>query len=328
LANWRIGKLANYHPIGELANWRIILLPMPNLVWGCIIVIACSAGYACAWRQMQAQRYRLALACIMLCGLVLRIYMAADCHLHEWDERYHALVAKHLSQHPLLPTLYEHPLLTYDYRVWTSNHIWLHKQPLSLWLMALSIKLFGLHAFAVRIPAILLSTISIKLIYDIAGSWFDKRTALIAAFLLSINGLIMELAAGRTATDAVDVVFLFFVLLSIWMADKAARSGRLRDHCLLGIAIGLAVLTKWLPALIALPIWALLAYPSFKLVKIKWGKCLACIVLAAAAVALPWQLYILQVFPKEAGWEYPIPAGIFSRRSNHKAAASFTILTA
>ena len=157
-----------------------------------------------------------ALALLVICGLLLRLFAASNSYLHAWDERYHALVAKHLIDHFLTPTLYEHPLLPYDYKNWTCNHIWLDKQPLALWLMALNIKVFGLHPWAVRIPSVLLSTIGIKLVYNIGKSLYNSNTAFIAAFLFSIHGLIIELTAGRTDTDHVDIAFLFFVLSGIW----------------------------------------------------------------------------------------------------------------
>lgn len=69
---------------------------------------------------------------LMLCGFALRLYSSCDFYLHEWDERYHALVAKNLAGHLLLPTLYDNPVLPADYRDWTHSTVWLHKQPLSL----------------------------------------------------------------------------------------------------------------------------------------------------------------------------------------------------
>lgn len=276
---------------------------MANVLWGIPVIGLCLIGYAVAWKLARAEHYQYALAAIVLCGLILRIYTGTDSCLHDWDERYHALVAKNLQRHWLVPTLYDQPLLPYDYRNWTVNHVWLHKQPLTLWLMALSIKAFGGSAFAVRIPAILLTTVAIKLVYDIAADWYDKRVAIIAAFLFSIHGFMIELAAGRAGTDSVDAVFLFFVVLSVWMGCRAVRRQRMVDHILLGVTIGLGILTKWLPALIALPVWAITAYPAFKGARLKMLGAFVCIAVAAAAIALPWQLYTLKAFPQEAAWE-------------------------
>ena len=64
-----------------------------------------------------------------------------DPFLNIWDERFHALVAKNLMNHPLMPTLYDNPVVNMAYDRWDRYHIWLHKQPLFLWQIALSFKL-------------------------------------------------------------------------------------------------------------------------------------------------------------------------------------------
>jgi 4-amino-4-deoxy-L-arabinose transferase len=276
---------------------------MPNLFWGIIVVLLSVAGYLWAWYLAQSGRYGASILCIMACGLLLRVYTGADLSLHDWDERYHALVSKNLLRHWLVPTLYDRPLLPYDYRNWTSNHIWLHKQPLTFWLIALSIKLFGLNAFAVRIPAILISTIAIKLVFDIARNWYNSKVAIISAFLFSIHGFIIELAAGRAGTDAVDVILLFFIVLSVWLAIRATTHMRFSDHLLLGGAMGLGMITKWLPALLPIPIWLVLSYTAFRGAKMKMTFCFLYIVIAIVCVVLPWQLYVQHRFSAEAYWE-------------------------
>jgi 4-amino-4-deoxy-L-arabinose transferase-like glycosyltransferase len=276
---------------------------MENVYWGIPVVITCLAGYIISWRLARQERYALALTLLVLCGLILRVYTSADLVLHDWDERYHALVAKNLTKHFLVPTLFDNPVLPYDYTDWTNSHVWLHKQPMALWLIAISIKLFGLHAFVVRIPSILLTTVAIKLSYDIAREWYGRQVAFLTAFLFSIHGLIIELASGRAGTDHIDAIFLFFIVLSVWVAVYAVRRRTATAHLLLGVVIGLAVLTKWLPALIAVPIWSIIAYPYYKGQRGKMLAHFVCLVIGLIVVALPWQLYILQVFPREAHYE-------------------------
>ncbi|MCC6768002.1 MAG: glycosyltransferase family 39 protein [Bacteroidia bacterium] len=148
--------------------------------------------YFFAWKRASRNDYTISLILLMLGGIVLRLYTAADLYLHPWDERYHALVAKHLMSHPLLPTLYEHPVLPFDYTSWTSNHVWVHKQPLPLWTMAISMSVFGVNELALRLPSVVLSTIGIGLTFFIASYIFSKKLAWLAAFFFSINGLIIE----------------------------------------------------------------------------------------------------------------------------------------
>lgn len=54
---------------------------------------------------------------------------------------------------PLAPMLRTEPVLDYNYKDWSNNHIWLHKQPLFLWQMAISMKIFGVNEFGLRFPS-------------------------------------------------------------------------------------------------------------------------------------------------------------------------------
>ncbi len=273
-----------------------------QVLQGIAILLIPAIGYFFAFNYNKKKEYTIALGLLVVCGFLLRIYTASDNSLHCWDERYHALVAKHLSSHFLLPTLYENPLLPFDYKNWTCNHIWLHKQPLALWLIAVSLRFFGLHPWAVRLPSVILSTFGIKLTYDVARHLYNRNTAFISAFLFSIHGLIIELTAGRTDTDHIDIAFLFFILLGIWSSvNYNIKDGRAVYTLLIGASIGAAVLTKWLPGIIVLPIWFILNYGRFPGRKI--FKDLLLISLVAGAIAVPWQVYTLKQFPLEAQWE-------------------------
>lgn len=77
--------------------------------------------------------------------------------------------------HPLKPTLYDNPILPYDYRNWVGNHVWVHKQPLPLWIMSASMWLFGVNEIALRLPSIILTTIGIWLSFIIGRYFFNKK---------------------------------------------------------------------------------------------------------------------------------------------------------
>lgn len=246
---------------------------------------------------------RRALALLMLCGLALRLFTSFDMHLHEWDERYHALVAKNLAAHPLTPTLYDDPVMPYDYRDWTGNHVWLHKQPLPLWMMAASIALFGANELAVRLPSIVLSTLGIAIMFFLGRRLFNRRIAFIAAFLYSIHGLIIELTAGRVATDHIDVFFLFFIQLGVYFAVEFAATKKALFNAVCGASIAAAILCKWLPALIVMPLWLIVVIESRRFSKKEILLHLLVLCAIVGALALPWQVWIQTRFPLEASWE-------------------------
>lgn len=279
---------------------------MDRYIAGILFFICAAAVYLLAFKQFYRHHKTVAVVLLIIGGVILRVYCSTDWFLHEWDERYHALVAKNLSTNFFHPVLYKHALLPYSPADWTSNHVWLHKQPMSLWLMAISIKLFGANELAVRLPSILASLVAIKLVYDIATYLFNTHIAFIAAFLMSINGLIIDLAAGRVTTDHIDVLFMFFILLTVYLQVKYIQQDKKLLLTAAGLALGGAILTKWLPALICLPIYLSIAWYSSNGNLKKLTTDILWLVIVAAAVVLPWHIYINHAYPIEATIEYDI----------------------
>ena len=272
-----------------------------RLVSGAILLIAVAGGWAVAYRSTAKSGYLKALLLIALTGLALRAYAAADFSLHPWDERYHALVARNLLWHPLTPTLYENPALETGNLSWLESHIWLHKPPMTLWLIAASLQLFGIHEIAVRVPSLLLSTFGVFLTFYAARYFIRPQAAVLAAWLYSVNGLLIDLAVGRSPTDHVDTVFAFFVELGACGGIYAVRRRTAPALLLVGIATGCAVLTKWLPGLLVIAVLFVLLLSVES-----WSAALRHSAIAlgiAALVFIPWQIYTFAAFPKEAAWE-------------------------
>ena len=297
---------------------------MLNLALGLVVFAVLLAGCALAFHLYRRGRPGAAALVLMAAGLLLRLYAGADLFLHPWDERYHALVAKHMAVHPLRPTLYEQPLLPFDLRNWRANHVWLHKPPLALWLMAASLRVFGASDWALRLPSLLLSALSILLTYDLGRRLFDTGTGLVAAGLHAIHGYLIALAAGRVPVDHIDCALIAVVELGVWLAvvlsspphppptqEGASPSTTLgfapMEGLLVGLVTGLAVLTKWLPGLLIVPVWLAVVLVREKPRQLRAFSVLAgrglLLLAVATAVALPWTLYTRATFPQEAAWE-------------------------
>jgi 4-amino-4-deoxy-L-arabinose transferase len=240
---------------------------------------------------------------ILLIGLFLRVRLSQDKCVHKWDERYHALVAKNLLKHPLKPTLYETSLFAYDYKQWYANHLWLHKQPLPLWLIAASYAVFSSGDLQTRIPSILLSLLAIYVTYLLGKNLFNDKVGLLSAFFMSINGLVIEMVAGRVATDHYDILYMVFTEISILFALISAQKNKIFYAFLSGIFIGLAILTKWLPCLVIIPVHVCFLLNSERSVK-TIIKQISSSLLSAALVSIPWQIFIVMHYPTEALWSY------------------------
>ncbi|MEO8590612.1 MAG: glycosyltransferase family 39 protein [Flavobacteriales bacterium] len=253
-----------------------------------------------AWWWHRRGDDRWAVATLVLCAGLLRLGPSLDPCLHEWDERYHALVAKHLLEHPMKPTLYEHADTPHGDASWATAHVWLNKPPLSLWAITLSLKCFGMAPWAVRLPSVFLSALAVALLYSLARTLSSRTAAFWAAFLFCIQGHLIELASGRTSNDHPDTFLVVFVLAALLAAVRMARSGSLRWAVGCGVLAGLAFLSKSWPALVIVPVTFLFLRGQGEVPMKRSIQCTGVMLLAMLCVALPWTIYSNLAFAEEA----------------------------
>ena len=121
--------------------------------------------------------------------------------------------------------------------------------PIGKWMIAIGIKLFGYHEFGWRISGVVVGVAAIVMIFYITKRLFDNYyLSLSAGILMSADGL--NLVMSRTAL--LDIFLMFFILLGFLFLLR-------NQHYAAGIALGLAVATKWSG------IYYLIAYLSFTL---------------------------------------------------------------
>lgn len=255
-----------------------------------------------------------ALALLVLASFFCR-YWAAGLYpfLNDWDERFHALVGKNMMLHPWKPTLVERPVLEYDWRDWTSNHVWVHKQPLFLWQIGFSVLLFGVSEIAVRLPSIVLSSLLVLLTYRIGRLAFDERTGFSAAVLVASSFQVIQLVTGVEGMDHNDISFMFYVTASVWAWMEYEQKKNIRWAWAMGALAGAAILCKWTVGLLVFGIFGfhhlimqrdIFSRPVLIALIQSFVACLL--------VALPWQAYIFISFPIEAAWEYSFNIRHFS----------------
>lgn len=268
---------------------------------GLSIVILSLVLFWVAFLSYKKDKYSLALLLIVIAGILLRIFTCLDTFLHPWDERYHALVAKHLIEYPFKPMLYLDPIFAYDYRSWVDNHIWVHKQPFPLYSMAASMWLFGVNVLAMRFPSILLSTLSIWSGSGIAKELFNKRIGILVAYFIAINGFIIEVTGGRVTTDHIDLFFYALISMAVYFFLRHASKDSWKYLVAGATFTSFAILSKWLPALITIPIWLIYRSRSTS----RRGLVLELMIVLGIILTLilPWQWYIFSQFPLEASWE-------------------------
>lgn len=255
---------------------------------------------------VKTNRGAVSLVLLFIGTLTLRLFYASlDPFLNEWDEQVHALVAKNMLDHPLVPTLFETPAFDYVKGNWIEEHIWLHKQPLFLWQISLSYKIFGLSELSTRLPSIILSSLIVFFIYRIGKISINQRAGFIGAFLYAAGYYSLELIVDRFPTDHNDISFLFYITASFWAWTEYSISQKLRWVFIIGIFSGMAVLVKWLTGLLVFSGWGVSIFAQKETrAKLSSYFHLALAFAVALLVFLPWQLYIINEFPTESALNY------------------------
>lgn len=233
----------------------------------------------------------IAIALLMVAG-ALRLWAISSETIHDWDEAYHAVVAKNLAVHPLEPTLYDDAALPHDDSAWTRARIFLNKPPLALWTMAGSIRLLGATVLAMRLPSALLDLIAVWLTLAIGARLFGARVGLGAMALHAVLGNALLLVGGVHATDHVDIQLAFWVELAVYAVVRQ-QTGSARWVWLAGIATGAALLTKSAPG--ALPLLLLLLTGGKGLRENVRSTALAGTI--ALVIAAPWNIYLRARWP-------------------------------
>lgn len=148
---------------------------------------------------------------------------------------------------------------------WITQHWWgtlQYDRGMGLqWLIAASYALFGYSETAARLPTMLSALGCTLLTFAIARECVERRTAILAAAILSATPIWMQ--AARLAMQ--DVPLVFFELLGIWALLRAERpeARRLAWGVLAGATVGLGFMVKTLmvvPALAAMAPYLLLEH--------------------------------------------------------------------
>ncbi len=251
---------------------------------------------------------------VSLIGVAICIFSFSallDPFLNLWDERFHALVAKNMMSDPFRPTLYNDMVVNIPYDTWDRYHIWLHKQPLFLWQISLSFKLFGVSEFALRIPSIILGAVFTGIVFRIGSLLFSARSGFIAALLFISSAYAISLISGRQAVEHNDFSFLVYVSLSIWAFIEYYHSKKKYWIILIGLFAGFAILCKWLVGLLVYFGWGILKAWQKKY-SFRENSDYLLSLLVTGLVTIPWQIYTLVRFPSEANAAFEYNSRHFS----------------
>jgi 4-amino-4-deoxy-L-arabinose transferase-like glycosyltransferase len=226
-------------------------------------------------------------------AMVLLFYRLGNGSLHDWDEAIYAQVAKEMFLSRDLGTL-----------TW-NDHPFFHKPPLYFWLTAYTYKMTGINEFAVRLwPALFgFGVIVLTFVLGIrCHSWAVGATA--ALLLLVVDHGYYSywwnfLSLSRVGM--LDTPLTFWIMVALILVWEAARRQRL--IILIGLPVGLAVMTKAWPGFLAAAIpfvfW-LIAGQRRSSAMALWTVA----ALLATMVILPWHLWQYMLHGTRFWYEY------------------------
>jgi len=161
------------------------------------------------------------------------------------------------------------------------------KPPLSTWLSAASMGLFGVSAWAARLPALLLSIGILAYLWQFAKKYRNQNYAITVVLLLS-GSFYFFLDAGTVMTDPALLTATTFSILFFWQA--VMQDNRFAGYgFFVGLGIGLLAKGPIAVVLIGLPLFAWTLYfrqwqPLWQ--RLPWVKGSVLML----AIALPWYI--------------------------------------
>lgn len=189
----------------------------------------------------------------------------------------------------------------------SGNSITVDKPPASLWVMGLSVRLFGLSSWSILVPQAIMGVLTAWLVFATTrralrtwtpgsgrplSSWSVHNLALFGAAAFALT----PVAVLMFRFNNPDALLMLLLTAATYCVVRATETASRRWMVWAGIAIGFAFLTKTLQAFLILPPLAL-AY--LIMAPASWRKRVVDLLAAAAALAVSagWYIAVFTLTP-------------------------------
>jgi 4-amino-4-deoxy-L-arabinose transferase-like glycosyltransferase len=243
-------------------------------------------------------RVRIELFAIVLLGLAALTAGMREAPLVNWDEATYAEVA-----HEAVDSN------SYLHLTWNGDR-YLKKPPLLFWLVIGSFRTFGESAWAARLPSVAAGIGTLLLLYFSAAPVVGRLGGMFAG-ILPLGFYFFIARGGREC--ATDGPLVFFSTLAVFALVRARTNRRWLP--VVGVAIGLAILSKGLAGILPLGVTTLtvLLVPGFGAVGVAG---LIEVAGLTCAVIAPWLIYEM-VSNGALFWEVFVKQETLSRVASH-----------
>ena len=177
-----------------------------------------------------------------------------------------------------------------------SNAITVDKTPAALWVMDLSVRLFGLNSWSVLAPQALEGVAAVALLYAAVRRASGPAAALLAGTVFALT----PVAALMFRFNNPDALLVLMLVAGAYCVQRACEKDSSRWWLVgAGVAVGFGFLAKMLQALLVLPAFGLAYLTSaaapLRTRLMRLGGALGAFVLSAG-----WYLLLVELWPSES----------------------------
>lgn len=129
------------------------------------------------------------------------------------------------------------------------NLITIDKPPLSIWIMSLSVRLFGLNSWALLVPQALMGLATTWLIYKIIRRSHPAAPALLGGLIYATTPVVVLMSRYNNPEPLMGLL----TVAAVYFVIRAIHDNRWAWYLLAGTALGLAFMAKQLQAFLPIP---------------------------------------------------------------------------
>ena len=170
--------------------------------------------------------------------------------------------------------------------------ITLDKAPASVWVMAISVKIFGLSSWSVLVPQALEGVAAVGLLFASVRRTIGTGAGLLAGAVLAVT----PVAALIFRFNNPDALLVLLLVAGAYATVRATETASMRWLMLAGAAVGFGFLAKMLQALLVLPAFGL-AYLILAPAPVRRRIVHVGAALGATVAAAGWWIMVVELWP-------------------------------
>jgi 4-amino-4-deoxy-L-arabinose transferase-like glycosyltransferase len=172
------------------------------------------------------------------------------------------------------------------------NAITVDKPPAAMWVMGLSMRLFGVNSWALLVPQALMGVGSVALLAATVRRWFGPVAGLVAGAALALT----PIAVLMFRFDNPDALLVLLMTAAAYTTVRSLERGSWKWLAGTGVLLGFAFLTKMLQGFLVLPGFAL-AY--LVAAPVSWWRRFRDLLIGGVAVVVSggWLVALVALWP-------------------------------